>query len=133
MITVEREIRFRTRRRATMDDRSGKGNSAKVPPGRVPRVARLMALVIHFDQLIHDGIVADQAALARLGHVSRARLTQIMNLLNLAPDIQEALLLLPDTTKGRDAVTERELRPIVAVADWNAQRRKWKHRVGGAA
>src|SRR3712207_3152134 len=32
---------------------------------------------------------------ARLGHVTRARVTQIMNLLNLAPDIQEAILFLP--------------------------------------
>lgn len=66
MITVERKIRFRARRRATMDDRSGKGNSANVLRGRVPRVSRLMALAIRFDQMIHDGIVADQAELARL-------------------------------------------------------------------
>ena len=34
--------------------------------------------------------------------VTRARMTQIMNLLNLAPDIQEELLLLPPVTEGRD-------------------------------
>jgi len=44
----------------------------------------LLALAIRLDQLIRDGVVADQAELARLGHVSRARLTQIMNLLYLA-------------------------------------------------
>ncbi len=59
-----------------------------VEPGRVPRVARLMALAIRFDQLIRNGTVADQADLARLGHATRARLTKIMNLLHLAPDIQ---------------------------------------------
>ncbi len=48
-----------------------------------------MALAIYFDQLISEGVVADQAEIARLGHVSRARVTQIMNLLSLAPDIQE--------------------------------------------
>ena len=53
-----------------------------------------LALAIRFDQLIRDGVVTDQAELARLGHVSRARLTQIMNLLNLAPDIFEALFIL---------------------------------------
>lgn len=51
------------------------------------------------------------AGLARLGHVTRARVTQIMNLLNLAPDIQEEILFLPRTLKGRDPIRERHLRP----------------------
>ena len=84
-----------------------------------------MALAIRFDQLIRVGDVKDQAELARVGRVSRARLTQIMNLLNLAPDIQEELLFLPRFERGRDPVTERELRPIAAVADWRKQRRMW--------
>ena len=98
------------------------------PTGRVPRVARLMALAIRFDQLIRDGVVADQAELARIGHVSRARLTQIMNLLNLAPDIQEEILFLPPTDRGRDTVTERELRPTTANTGWRNQRRMWQAR-----
>jgi hypothetical protein len=57
--------------------------------GGVPRVARLMALALRFENLIHEGRVADYSDLARLGHVSRARLTQIMNLLLLAPDNPE--------------------------------------------
>ncbi len=85
-----------------------------------------MALAIRFEQLIRDGVVADQAELASLGHVTRARLTQIMNLLCLAPDIQEAILFLPLVERGRDAVTERELRPIAALADWRKQRREWE-------
>ena len=71
-----------------------------------------MALALRLDQLIRDGVVNDQAELARLGHVSRARLTQIMNLLSLAPDIQELILFLPATERGRDAITEKQLRPI---------------------
>lgn len=93
--------------------------------GRVPRVSRLMALAIKFDQLIRDGAVADQAELARLGHVSRARLSQIMNLLSLAPDIQEGLLFLPPTVRGRDAVAETDLRPIAAEPAWGRQRGMW--------
>jgi hypothetical protein len=85
--------------------------------GRVPRVAKLMALAIRFDQLIRDGVVADQAELARVGHVSRARLTQIMNLLNLAPDIQDQILWLPATVDGRNSITEKRLRTIVGVLD----------------
>ena len=49
------------------------GGAAEVPAGRVPRVAKLMALAIRFDQLIRDGVVADQAELARLGHVSPSK------------------------------------------------------------
>jgi DNA invertase Pin-like site-specific DNA recombinase len=77
------------------------------------------------DQLIRDGAVADQADLARLGHVTRARLTPIMNLMSLAPDIQEAILFLPATERGRESITERDLRPVAAMADWRNQRRMW--------
>lgn len=92
-----------------------------------PRLA-LMALAIRFDQMIREGVVADQAELTRLGHVSRARLTQIMNLLNLAPDIQKTILSLPRADTGRDPVTERDLRPIAAVPVWRSQRRMWRVR-----
>lgn len=95
-------------------------------PGRVPRVSRLMALAIRFDRLIREGAIADQAELARLGHVTRARATQIMNLLQLAPDIQEELLFLPPVAAGRDLIRERDIRPIAAVFDWRKQRRLWR-------
>src|SRR5262249_34780382 len=65
------------------------------PTGRVPRVSRLMALALRFQGLLQQGLIADYATLACLGHVSRARVTQIMNLAVLAPDIQEMLLFLP--------------------------------------
>ena len=65
------------------------------PSGRVPRISRLMALAIKFQGMLDRGEVKDYAELARLGHVTRARVTQIMNLLMLAPDIQEAILFLP--------------------------------------
>jgi len=61
--------------------------------------------------------------LTRLGHVSR--MTQIMNLLLLAPDIQEALLFLPRVTQLKGSVTERDLRPVVAEVDWGRQREVW--------
>lgn len=93
------------------------------PNGGVPRVSRLMALAARLDQLIQDGVVTDQAELARLGHVSRARLTQIMNLLCLAPDLKEENLFLPLRERGRDPVTERDLRPVATVVDWETQRR----------
>ncbi|HQI27050.1 MAG TPA: hypothetical protein PLT20_03115, partial [Sedimentisphaerales bacterium] len=86
-----------------------------IEPGNVPRITRLMALAIKFDGIVRRGEVRDYADLARLGYVTRARITQIMNLLNLAPDIQEEILFLPRTVKGRDPIRERDVRPIAAV------------------
>ncbi len=65
------------------------------PLGSVPRISRLMALAIRTQDLVDQGEVADYADLARLAHISRARISQIMNLTLLAPDIQEAILFLP--------------------------------------
>jgi len=94
--------------------------------GKLPRITRLMALAIKFDGLIQEGIVRDYADLARLGHVTRARLTQIMNLLLLAPDIQEQILFLPKTMSGRDPISERRVRRIIAVVLWGRQRKAWR-------
>ncbi len=127
MITIERKIHFQQGRRTRKELREGEAPSS-TPVGRVPRVSRLMALAIRLDQLIRDGVVADQAELARLGHVTRARLTQIMNLLRLAPDLQEQILFLSATERGRDAVTEKQLRPIAAVPSWRKQRQMWRNR-----
>lgn len=119
MITIERKVKFGSGKRK-------KATVAKAPTAaRVPRVSKIMALAIRFDQLIRDGVVKDQAELARLGHVSRARLTQIMDLLCLAPDIQEAVLFLPGGQKGRDRVTEKLLRPISGTPSWTKQWRFW--------
>ena len=123
-ITIQSKVHFGRGRRSRKELRSGEQRKA-LPPGRVPRVSRLMALAIRFEQLVRDGVVADYAELARLGHVSRARVTQVLNLLNLAPEIQEALLFLPRVERGKDPVTERELRAIVAVRGRRKQRRMW--------
>ncbi len=85
-----------------------------------------MALAIRFDALVREGAVSTQAELAAVGHVTRARVTQIMNLLHLAPDLQEAILFMPPVARGRDPVTEHELRPIAAEVDWGRQRLLWR-------
>ena len=82
-----------------------------------------MALAIHFEGLLANGEVTDMADLARLGHVSRARITQIMNLRLLTPDIQEDLLFLPHTETARDALKYADIRPLTVEADWTEQRR----------
>jgi hypothetical protein len=97
--------------------------AANEPTGRLPRVARLMALAIKSDGLIRVGVARDYADLAHLAHVSRARVTQIMNLLNLAPNIQEELLYLQPRSARRDNVHERGLRAIAKIVDWDKQRK----------
>jgi hypothetical protein len=82
-----------------------------------------MALAILFDDLIRRGDVKSYAELARIGHVSRSRISQIMDLLNLAPAIQEAILDLPPLAAGGDPVSERALRSVVDAADWAEQER----------
>ena len=84
-----------------------------------------MALAIHSDELIQNGDLTDQSELARFGQVTTARTTQILSQLALAPDIQEAILFLPRTTQGRDAIKETDVRRIATVLDWRKQRRLW--------
>ena len=131
MLTIECKVHFEVGRRTRKKLRIGKEQPEPViEPGTIPRISRLMALAIRFDRLIRDGVARDYADLARLGGVTRARLTQIMNLTLLAPDIQEAILFLPRTTRGRDPIAERMIRPIAAVPDWRKQRKLWKELTG---
>jgi hypothetical protein len=122
-LTVAGTIHF-ARRGKAKELRTGPKPAAPAP-GRVPRVARLMALALKFDGLIRAGAVTDQAELARLGHVTRARVSQIMNLLHLAPDIQEAILFLSPVERGRDPLVLRDLQPIAMTPDWRKQRKAW--------
>ena len=93
--------------------------AATEPAPRIPRISRLMALAIRFEGLIRDGAVPDRKTIAQLGGVTRARLTQIMQLLNLAPDIQEELLFLQPSSR----IVERTMRPIVRSIHFDEQRR----------
>jgi hypothetical protein len=95
-------------------------------PGRVPRVSRLLALAWRLDERLRRGEMASFAEVAALGHVTRARVSQIMNLLNLAPDIMEAVLFLPRTVRGRDPLIVRDLQPIASIPDWRKQRVLWQ-------
>jgi len=124
MTTVTRQIHFaiKGRRKRMLP---GPAPTLAEPKGRIPRVARLMALAIRFDDLLEKGVVANQSELARLAHITQPRMTQIMNLLHLAPDIQEEILFLPLVEKGRDPITERDLRPVAACLSWAEQRRHW--------
>lgn len=90
--------------------------------GRLPRITRYMALAIYYEDLIRQGHVHDYAEIAALGHVTRARVTQIMNLRLLAPDLQEHLLSLPRIEMGRDPMCLRKFQDIALVSAWHLQR-----------
>ena len=125
--TVEFQVHFRHGNRGRRRLRTGgRPTPPVVAPGRIPRVSRLLALAIRYDRLIRQGAVPDYAELARLGGVSRARVSQIMDLLNLAPDIQEEILLRPRAENGRNHLTEKRLRQLVRISDWKSQRDKWR-------
>jgi hypothetical protein len=100
--------------------------SAPAPLGRLPRIAKLLALAHKFDDLLRQEIVGDYASLAHLGQVSRARITQIVNLLYLAPDIQEEILFLPRKGRGGDPIPLHRLQPIARTLDWQQQRVLWR-------
>lgn len=121
-MTHKCQFHFKTAKAGSKQIKDGTMPSDATPlPERIPRISRLMALAIHFDELIRRGVVRDYADLARLAGVTRARVTQIMNLLNLAPQIQERLLFLPGTQSGRDSVSEREVRVITSIPEWGKQ------------
>lgn len=124
MRTVVRPIHFVRRGRRTKAV-FAPDVAATALPNRVPRVARLMALAIHFDGMLRKGVVADQSELAEICNVTQPRMTQIMNLCHLAPDIQEEILFLPLVMSGCDPVHEHMLRDVACVMDWMEQRRRW--------
>jgi len=130
-VTLDFNVYFTTGRTGQRVLNTGeKPLPSAIPEGRVPRVSRLMALAIRFDNLVRLGEVADFADIAELGQVTRARVSQIMNLLNLASDIQEELLYLPLVAGDRQAISEREVRGIAAEPDWGRQRLLWRNRKG---
>ena len=122
-VTIRRRVRFRVAQ--PKQTHRQQNTQSEETHGRIPRVARLMALAIRLERLIAEGRVPNYAALARLAHVSRARITQIVNLTLLAPDIQEAILFLPPVHQGPDTIIERDLRPIAGEPDWTRQWRLW--------
>jgi DNA invertase Pin-like site-specific DNA recombinase len=114
-------------RRAGTGPRTAPGGNAQqhAVAERVPRIARLVALALKFEQMIRQSVVPDHAVLAALGRVSRARVTQIMNLLNLAPDIQEQILFLRWEAAERCGICEQTIRRMSSLLLWSEQRSRW--------
>ncbi len=128
-LVVRREFHFK---REQHGQKQLQGGAEPRPAERIPRISRLMALAIHFEQVLRQHPNLNQSDLARLGRVSRARLTQIMNLLLLAPDIQEGLLFLPPSATARRQIRLQQLQPIAAVQQWKQQRKLWADLIAGS-
>lgn len=92
------------------------------PTSRPLRAAQILALAHEMDRMIETGAVRDRAEMARVTGFDDSRISQIMNLLWLAPDIQEAVVL-TEISDGRDSVTAKRLLPIARCASWAEQRR----------
>ena len=101
--------------------KAGPSGAKPEPAARMLRVTRLMALAVKYQGMVDNGELRDYADIARLGYVSRARITQIMNLANLAPDIQEELLF-----PACSLPTERRLRQLTRLIGWAEQRLSWR-------
>lgn len=133
-LKIECQVRFAQQRRGRKELCVDDGTEpARVPLGHIPRISRLMALAIRFERLVATREVRDYAELAALGHVTRARVTQIMSLLCLAPAIQEDLLFLPLVEHGREPIKEWMVRPIATTPDWRKQQQMWRELRGRTA
>jgi hypothetical protein len=115
-------ISFRTRKQSRQDRRARR--EADLRQTRPARVARLLALAHDIERRIQAGGFKDYAEVARLHGLTRARLTQVMNLLLLAPDIQAKVLEMM-ARAGREPVTERQLREVTNTVVWAEQRVVW--------
>ena len=125
-LTVKTKVKFgRTGPRGRGEIAAAPTAAPDLPTVRVPRVARLMALALRLDELIRTGAVRDQAEVARVGRVSRARVSQIMNLLLLAPDLQEQLLFLERPAAGVAGVILADVQAIAREPNWRRQRKMW--------
>jgi hypothetical protein len=102
------------------------GAAAPSGNGRLPRVTQVVALSVQFQDMIQRGEARDYADLARLGCLTRERMSQIMELVWLAPDIQQEILEFPPTRTSRFPVSEVAVRRIAAILDWGEQRDLWR-------
>jgi hypothetical protein len=126
MLTAKHKLEFKSGKRTAKTIVEAGMQPEQPAPVRLPRITRMMALAIRLDHLIMSGQVTDQAELARVGHVSRARLTQIMDLNLLAPDIQEEILFWAGSDLRSESMKEREARTIIKSLDWKTQRQIWQ-------
>jgi len=107
----------------------GRGNPKQPRVPKTPRVVELLRKAIEWKSLLESGKVASQAEIASREGVTRARVTQVMGMLNLAPEIQEKILVMPDAIH-KSLLTERVLRPIGTITNYGNQIREFHKLLG---
>ena len=120
------KIQFQLHSTKRPEGERGRSDSQDSGNGRVPRVTQVMALAIQFQDMIQRGEARDYADLARLGCLTRERMSQIMELIWLAPDIQREILECKPTYTTRFPISEVAVRRIAAELAWDAQRLAWR-------
>jgi hypothetical protein len=91
--------------------------------GKLQTATVQLARAHRLQRLLEETKPATHRELAKMVRLTPARVTQLLDLLFLAPDIQERILSLPRTPNGRGSLTERDLRIMAAEPLWAAQRK----------
>jgi hypothetical protein len=91
---------------------------------KTPRVVELLRKAIEWQVLLESGEIVNQADIARQEGITRARVTQVMGMLRLAPELREKILSMPKVVR-RPLLTERGLRPIATITDYHDQIREF--------
>ena len=94
------------------------------PVRRPAKVAQQLALAHHLQAAIDRGAIADRADVARKLGLTRARVTQLLDLLLLAPDLQGLVLAL-EAVDGAEPMAERTVRAVAHAGTWTEQRAEW--------
>jgi hypothetical protein len=118
-------VKFSLKRSANVP-RSGESAPLPSTSGRQPRITQALALAISSEEMISTGTAKDYADVARLACLCRERVSQIVRLTFLAPDIQVEVLSLPYTPAGRFPISETALRKVAGLLDWAEQRNAWQ-------
>jgi hypothetical protein len=92
---------------------------------KTPQVAEFLRKAKEWQRQLDTGEICTPADIARREGVTRARVTQVMGMLRLTPEIQEQILSMP-VCKGRALISERRIRTIEAIADPRGQLREFQ-------
>ncbi|RKG56884.1 hypothetical protein D7X30_22395 [Corallococcus sp. AB011P] len=116
---------FHRVRRSKVRFREGAPPSPREVARRTAHAAGMLALAHHVESAIERGLMASAADVASQLGFTRARVTHLLDLRLLAPDIQEEVLFL-EAVDGEEPLSERVLRAIAHAGTWEVQRERWR-------
>jgi len=118
-----RPIRFNSKEDLQKAYLSARSSVPSLPgEAGTPPVVAHFSTALKWQRLLDSGRFKSRNAIARSEGISRARVTQLLSLLNLAPQIREYITSMPETSKnGRRLITEHIVRPITSIKDQREQ------------